>query len=115
LNPAALVTVAAPIRSSALAEKEARRSDQPPAAGFFTTPERQFDIGPGLEGVSHALMFHGQADEIVPLSHAEEIFLRLHPPKQLVVQQNGDHRMSDPAHQEQFIELASDWFRQFLT
>ena len=114
MNIAAVVTVAAPIRSRTLAENEARRSAHPPTAHFFTTPERQFDIDPVLSGVSHTLMFHGESDEIVPLSHAKEIFSNLKPPKQLIVQKNGDHRMSDPGDQEEFIRLASDWFHQNL-
>jgi pimeloyl-ACP methyl ester carboxylesterase len=114
LNTTALVTVAAPVRSQALAEKAALRSNHLPATGFFTTPERQFDILPQLENLSRILMFHGQKDEIVPLSHAEEILACLHPPKRLVVLKDGDHRMSNPADQETFISLASNWYRRFL-
>ena len=110
----ALVTVAAPVRSRALAEKEADRSQHQPSSGFFTTPERQFDIRPQLEGVAHALMFHGESDEIVPLAHAEEIFSRLNQPKKLIIHKKGDHRMSNPVDQKEFVRLASNWFQQHL-
>ena len=114
LKIAALVTVAAPIRSRALAEKEAERSNHLPPSRFFVTPERQFDIRPRLSGVAHALMFHGEADDIVPLAHAEEIFSCIKPPKQLIVQEKGDHRMSNRADQEEFVKRASDWFERHL-
>jgi len=114
LNVAALVTVAAPVRSRTLAEKEGLRSDDLPGQGFFTTPARQFDILPQLETLSRVLLFHGGKDEIVPLSHAEEILSRLQPPRQLVVFEDGDHRMSNPADQNKFISLASNWYRRFL-
>ena len=114
LKVSAIVTVAAPVRSRALAEKEADQSSHLPSSRFFTTPERQFDILSRLGGLTHVLMFHGESDEIVPLAHAEEIFTSINPPKQLIVHEKGDHRVSNPADQKKFVKRASAWFQQYL-
>jgi dipeptidyl aminopeptidase/acylaminoacyl peptidase len=31
----------------------------------------------------------------------------------MIVQHGGDHRMSNPAHQKQFIQETVDWFDHF--
>ncbi len=36
-------------------------------------------------------------------------------PKKLIVQKNGDHRMSDENNQTEFIREASLWFKAGLT
>ena len=114
LDTAAVVTVAAPIRSCGLSAKSARPSGRSQDPGFFSAPQRKFDISGRLTGIADILLFHGEADEVVPLSHAREIFSRVAEPKKLVVQRNGDHRMSNAADQSEFIELASSWFCRAL-
>ncbi len=59
-------------------------------------------------------VFHGQADEVVPVAHAHEIFAAAGEPKKLTLQPGGDHRMSDPAFQKAFIQQAADWLKSGL-
>ena len=47
-------------------------------------------------------------------AHAEEIHKLVKEPKQLIKQKQGDHPMSNEAHQQVFIREASLWFRQGL-
>jgi dipeptidyl aminopeptidase/acylaminoacyl peptidase len=43
------------------------------------------------------------------VAHAHEIFQRAAEPKRLVIQPRGDHLMSDPRHQQEFVREASLW------
>jgi esterase/lipase len=114
LGANALVTFAAPIRCRIL-EKGlpiSKNSDNPEI--FLDTRERRFDISDRLPEISNILIFHGEADDVVPVSQAEEIHKRVKQPKQLIKQKQGDHPMSNEAHQKVFIREASLWFRQGL-
>ncbi len=110
----AVVTVAAPVRSNALKEAIA----DPAAPALLSDPNfrrrLQFDITGCLKTVHHLLLFHGDRDVIVPVSHAHEIHAMARAPKRLYIQQNGDHRMSDPQHQAHFIDTTVAWFAEHL-
>ena len=105
----AVVTWAAPIRSTDLVQKATnlrRISDS--NIPFKRNP---FDISNRLARVQNILVFHGAADETVPLSHANEIYKHVSEPKKLIVFPQSDHRMSNLAHQKDFIRQAIAWFR----
>jgi len=114
LDAAALVTVAAPIRSRHIGQ--AATGQPPPSmeSAFFGPRERAFDLSAQLARVGNILLFHGDADEVVPVAHAREIHKLARPPKRLVIQKNGDHRMSRPDHQREFLRLAGDWLHAAL-
>jgi len=104
----ALVTVAAPIRSHTI--------DTPPddgKAGIILDKKKlSFDISDGLSRVGNIFIVHGDADEVVPVSDGKEIYARVDAPKQLWIQSGGDHRMSDPDLQREFVTRATDWFKE---
>jgi alpha-beta hydrolase superfamily lysophospholipase len=110
----AIVTVAAPASSQYLdAEPE-----RPPELDFLT-PEfyqthLQFDITGSLSNLHHVLVFHGDADSIVPVDNARMIFERVRSPKQLIIQENGDHPMSQATHQSDFQAKSIEWFTTYL-
>jgi alpha-beta hydrolase superfamily lysophospholipase len=109
-----VVTFAAPIRSRIL-KKElpmSEISDNPEI--FLDARKRRFDISDRLPEISNILIFHGEADDVVPISHAEEIYKLAKQPKQLIKQNQGDHPMSNLVHQKVFVREASRWFGQGL-
>jgi alpha-beta hydrolase superfamily lysophospholipase len=71
-----------------------------------------FDLSDNLPAIKNILIFHGDRDDVVPLSHAKTIFTCAQDPKNLVIQKNGDHRMSDKSHQKAFVREAVGWFRK---
>jgi alpha-beta hydrolase superfamily lysophospholipase len=73
-----------------------------------------FDITHDIQGVGNIHIFHGENDEIVPLSHANMLHAQASNPKKLTIQKGGDHRMSNPEHQEMFIRETVDWFANSL-
>jgi alpha-beta hydrolase superfamily lysophospholipase len=106
----AVVTWAAPVRSSELTHNQAN----PTNGSDIPFKKIPFDITRQLTGLRNTLVFHGDADETVPLSHAQEIYQHLKKPKKLIVISQSDHRMSNPADQKKFILQACDWFKTYL-
>ena len=110
-----LATFAAPIRSR-IQEYGPPRSQTSKHPGIFLDArKRRFDITDRLSEIRNILIFHGEADDVVPVSHAEEIFNLAKQPKKLIKQKQGDHPMSNAAHQKSFIREASLWFKRQLT
>jgi len=110
LGAAAVVTLAAPIRSKLIGNQ----AEMSRAEIVFDAAKRQFDITEGLSKITNILIFHGDADEVVPVSHAREIYKLARKPKKVIIQQQGDHPMSNREHQQEFVREASSWFRQRL-
>jgi alpha-beta hydrolase superfamily lysophospholipase len=111
---AALVVFGAPVRSRPLKDAARRPAGTPEAARMAVVLREEFDLGPGLAGIRNVLVFHGEADAVVPLAQAHEIFRCAAEPKRLVIQNSGDHLMSDPRHQEEFTREASLWLSRSL-
>jgi alpha-beta hydrolase superfamily lysophospholipase len=102
---AAIVTCAAPVRSRPLSIAEPHGR----GAALLTT---EFDLADDLPKIRNVLVFHGDADEVVPVAHAHQIIQNAADPKRLIIQKNGDHPMSDLRHQQEFIHAAALWFAQ---
>jgi len=115
IKVSALVIVAAPVRSRDL-EKVSQSSDEFGALPFsFYEKKLQFDISDMLSSADTILIFHGDNDAIVPLDNAYKIMAKTGDPKKLIIQKNGDHRMSNPEDQKNFIRQAVLWFDAHLT
>ncbi|HXG51197.1 MAG TPA: alpha/beta fold hydrolase [candidate division Zixibacteria bacterium] len=59
--------------------------------------------------VCPALVIHGDADAVVPVDEAYELYERLAGPKRLSILPGTDHRFSDPAMMERAMAEALDW------
>ena len=115
LGLAPIVTVAAPIMSRHI-QDTGETPLAPHQGGLqFDTQKNSFDITKTLSGISNILLFHGEKDSVVPLDHARVIFQSAGDPKKLIIQKDGDHRMSNFAHQQEFVREASLWFRNWLS
>jgi uncharacterized protein len=108
---AALVACAAPVRSRPL---KAAFCPAVPHARMVSLLNKEFDLIDDLPRTRNILLFHGDADEVVPVAHAHEIYRSAAAPKRLIIQENGDHPMSDPRHQQEFIHAAALWFEHAL-
>lgn len=112
IHPAAVVTYAAPVRSIGAGKGPVLPEGIP--EWILRHPDFGFDLREGVCGIPHVLVVHGEADPVVPVSHAREIFDRVAEPKRLILQPSGDHPMSDPMHQAAFRTEAMAWFRKWL-
>ncbi len=107
IAPFALVTLAAPVRSRSIQIPD----DSPDSLRDEILGNRlRFDIKEELSNIGSILIIHGSADATVPADNAETIYRLAKPPKEKIVLENGDHRVSDPQHQTLFIKAATDWF-----
>jgi len=114
LGANAVVTFAAPIGSRILENGRPMLESSDTPEIFLDAQKRRFDITDRLPAIGNILIFHGEADDVVPFSHAEKIYRLVQQPKKLIKQKQGDHPMSNKAHQNVFIREASLWFRQGL-
>ena len=110
INPLAIVTVAAPLKSATLVRNDKNAIDTGSFSPSFYEEKLQFDITAKTAGVKNLLLFHGDTDETVPVSHARTIHALAADPKKMVIQKGGDHRMSRPDHQKSFLSLAAHWY-----
>lgn len=82
--------------------------------GIIDKPDMNlsFDLSEYLPKIKNILIFHGDQDNVVPLSHAKTIYSHAQNPKKMIIQKNGDHRMSKKSHQEAFVREAVGWFKK---
>ena len=111
---APLVTFAAPVRSRPLKIADPHAEMDPGRTRMAAVLREDYDLGAELKKLRNIMVFHGEADDVVPVAHAHEIFQRASQPKRLVIQPRGDHLMSDPRHQQEFIREASLWLSRGL-
>jgi alpha-beta hydrolase superfamily lysophospholipase len=107
-----LVTFAAPVGTASITESQAKSNNADSVDSTFEKKAFQWDISDRLENLHHILIVHGDSDELVPVSNAHEIYEKAGDPKKLVIQKNGDHRMSDKRHQKDFLLKAVSWFQK---
>ena len=112
-KPAAVVMCAAPVRSSDIDPARAVPADDSTAA-HPRPADLQFDVSGNMGALKDVLLFHGDADEVVPYRHGGEIYAAAADPKKLVTLPGGDHRMTDPLHQKLFVAETIRWFRDRL-
>ncbi|MCX8111508.1 MAG: prolyl oligopeptidase family serine peptidase [Syntrophorhabdaceae bacterium] len=73
-----------------------------------------YDVLNEAKNVSHALVIHGDMDEVVPYEEGIAIFNHIKEPKRLEVIKGADHILSDPDHRQRAINFALEWFTGFL-
>ena len=110
----AMVTFAAPVRSSSILEALEKTNDSNAIPPLFEEKYLLSDLSDKLSNLHHILIFHGDSDNVVPPSNAQEIYSKAGEPKKLIMQRQGDHRMSTKEHQKNFIKEAVNWFKTHL-
>ena len=106
ISPFAMVTLAAPVRSKAIQVPD----DSPDSLKNEIKDQLRFDITTELRSLDHILVVHGSCDETVDVSNADLIITNAKEPKTTLILENADHRISDPIHQERFMQAAAQWF-----
>jgi uncharacterized protein len=108
LPVAAIVTYAAPIRYLSHPDVPPGVSDSAPLHNSGIRFDTQFN----LSAIHHLLVFHGDRDTVVPISHGRELYQLAQPPKRMITQKGGDHPMGLPAHQRAFVRESVYWFKR---
>ena len=109
----AIVTLAAPVRLSAI--RIPAEIDKDPLLMGMNPEQMAFDVSNELKTIKNIMVFHGDADEVVSFSNAEEIYEKACFPKELVRFEKGDHAISNPDFQKQFTNKAVKWLSSHLS
>lgn len=108
-----IVTLAAPVRLKAIRLPE--DITEYPLFRNMQPEQMAFDVSEKLGYTNNILIFHGDADEVVPYENALEIYEKAHFPKKLVRFPGGDHAVSNPGFQQQFMDEAVEWLTSGLS
>jgi alpha-beta hydrolase superfamily lysophospholipase len=80
----------------------------------FYADVKKYDARQAIKNLENCLILHGEADELVPLSQAGELYAAARSPKHLEVFPEGDHRFTNPQHRLQAIKMSFEWFQKYL-
>lgn len=109
------VLCAAPVKSRTIHNIPTRANDARPALPLdFFKENLLFDLTEQAASLHHVLIFHGDADQVVPVSNAHILFNSMQPPRKCIIQKGGDHQMSSEAHQAEFEAYALAWFKKIF-
>jgi alpha-beta hydrolase superfamily lysophospholipase len=114
LSARAVVLNAASVKSGRILNDLETSDPAKPKSSILFKKTFRFDLTPMLMDLHNVLVFHGDADDVVPVSEGRSIHEHAGDPKRLVVFEGGDHVMSNPEHQEVFARETVGWFRQYL-
>ena len=115
LNAEAYVLIAAPVYGKTLIKPPEELASKPGLSISFYEKFLQFDVSDNIPHLKNVLIFHGDKDDIVPVVNGQTIYDKAGEPKKIIIQKNGDHRISDPIHQEEFLTEASNWYRKVFS
>lgn len=113
----ALITVAAPLRMATSTEAIRAMDGSDPAQSRKLADSGKrlcFDLSEPVSRLRRILIFHGENDQTIPLSQGLDLYERVGEPKKLIVQEDGDHEISHPEHQREFIQESLAWYQRWL-
>lgn len=108
-----IVTFAAPVNNRSIIDAVKKSDDYTEDDLEFYQKNLQFDIADNLSEISNILVFHGDSDDVVDLSHGEKIYNIASEPKKMIIQKGGDHSMGNREHQKSFVREAASWFKSY--
>jgi alpha-beta hydrolase superfamily lysophospholipase len=111
ISPLAVVTLAAPVQSRSIKIPEASPSS---LIEEMMKNRLAFDISGTLGSAHHILILHGTRDATVPVENAHTLFSIAGEPKELMLLEGADHRVSDRNNQKKFIEASVAWLTKWL-
>ncbi len=109
------VLCSAPVRSRTIENIPVQANDRRPALPLrFFEKNLLFNLLEKTHALHHVLIFHGDEDEVVPLSNAHAIHGAMQDPKKIIIHPGGDHQTTDPSHQAIFEKKTLDWFLEIF-
>ena len=111
INLCGAVLCSAPVKSLTIKNIPMDANENRPALPLsFFKQNLLFDIRNKAHNLSNVLIFHGDADEIVPVSNAYDIYNQAKELKRLIIHKNGNHQMTSKKDQAEFEAEAVAWF-----
>lgn len=105
------VLCSAPAQSRTIGNVPTQANENRPALPLnFFKDNLDFNILDKAKQLSSVLIFHGNADQVVPVSNAHNIYKLAKEPKQIIIHKNGDHQMTSKKDQDEFETKTAAWF-----
>ena len=105
------VLCSAPVQSRTIENIPVQSNEKRPALPLsFFEQNLLFNLLEKTKSLHHVLIFHGDADEVVPVSNAHDIYTCMQSPKQKIIHKGGDHQMTSKQHQTEFASQVLAWF-----
>ncbi len=105
------VICSAPVQSRTIKNIPFQADGNRPALPLsFFKKNLLFNLLDKTKALHHLLIFHGDADEVVPVSNAHDIYTRMQSPKKKIIHRGGDHQMTSKDHQAEFAREMLAWF-----
>ncbi|PIE61420.1 MAG: damage-inducible protein CinA [Desulfobacterales bacterium] len=109
------VLFAAPVISHTIKNIPTQANENHPTLPLsFFTENLLFNLLDRARGLHHLLIFHGDADDIVPVSNAHDLYDAIQPPKEKIIHSGGSHQMSEPKHQADFETRSLAWYQDIF-
>ncbi len=80
----------------------------------FYSDMKRYDTKECIKEISPVRIIHGSCDEIVPLTHAKELYDNANQPKSLEIVYNANHLFSNRNNLSKAISLSIEWFDKYL-
>lgn len=110
-----MVLCSAPIQSLTIKNIPTQSNGNRPTLPLsFFAQNLLFDLTPKAKQLSNLLIFHGDADQVVPVTNGHQIYRVAKEPKELIIHKNGDHQMTAKKDRADFNQRAADWFSRCL-
>nr|WP_319394546.1 alpha/beta hydrolase [uncultured Desulfobacter sp.] len=109
------VLCAAPVNTRTIKRIPLAGNDNRPALSLdFFKENLLYDLSDQAKALHHVMIFHGRADEVVPVENAKILYAAMQPPKEMILHDGGDHQMQNRAHQQDFEQKMTDWYRSIF-
>lgn len=100
-----------PVQSITIKNIPTNATESRPALPLsFFADNLLFDLTEKTKDLSNTLVFHGDADHVVPVSNGYLIHQNTKEHKKLIIHKNGDHQMTSVEDQAEFKKEATIWF-----
>ena len=106
-SPFSMVTLAAPVQSRSIQLPE---NSPESLKKEFVKNRLTFNVTDAIDAIHHFLIIHGSSDETVTIENAHRIFRLARNPKELLILEHADHRISKKTHQECVLRKSVQWF-----
>jgi alpha-beta hydrolase superfamily lysophospholipase len=115
LSPVGGVLCAAPVISRSIQKIPLDANGNRPALPLeFFKENLLFNILDKAKALHHVMIFHGDADEVVPVNNAHNLFNAMQAPKEKIIHRGGAHQMNNQADQKDFEIRALAWFKSIF-
>lgn len=105
------VLCSAPVKSLTIKKIPTEANNERPALPLsFFKNNLLFNLLDKAKNLYNILIFHGDADEIVPVSNAYDIYNQAKELKRLIIHKNGNHQMTSKKDQTEFEAETIAWF-----